>query len=124
MLGLCHGSLDPPRRPHLTVVPPLPSPSRRQPPWHDRSWAWREPLQRIVHLGPSRGSRRDVRLLDLEVDLLSEHRDLPGRVDTDPYLLANDREDSYLDVVPDHDRLVGLACQNEHGPPPCLGRLG
>src|SRR5207237_2410904 len=54
-------------------------------------------------------------LADLEVDLLAEDRHGPRRLDADPHLLAHDREYRHLDVVPDHDALVGLSCKDQHG---------
>src|SRR5215208_3064050 len=53
-------------------------------------------------------------LLDLEVDLVAEHRHVPGSLDADADLLAHDRQHGHLDVVADHDRLIGLACQDQH----------
>jgi hypothetical protein len=48
-------------------------------------------------------------LADLEVDLLAEDGDRARGLDPDANLLAHDREDRHLDVVPDHDALIGLA---------------
>src|SRR5215208_7300743 len=53
-------------------------------------------------------------LLDLEVDLLAEHRHVPRGLNADADLLAHDRQHGDLDVVADHDRLIGLACQDQH----------
>ena len=53
-------------------------------------------------------------LLDLQVDLLAEHRDVPRGLDADPDLLAHDREHRHLDVVPDHDALIRLPGQDQH----------
>src|SRR5207302_2160770 len=52
---------------------------------------------------------------NLEVDLLAKDRDGARRFDPDPDLLAHDREDRDLDVVPDHDALIGLSRKDEHG---------
>src|SRR5215216_5413034 len=71
-------------------------------------------LERVVDLGPRARPRRDVLLLDLEIDLLAEHRDVPRGLDADADLLAHDRQDRDLDVIANHDRLVGLACQYQH----------
>src|SRR3954469_10560213 len=73
-----------------------------------------EPLQSIVDLGARTRARGDVLLLDLQVDLLAEDRDIPWGLDADTDLLAHDRQDRDLNIVADHDRLVGLACQYQH----------
>src|SRR5918997_1142452 len=72
------------------------------------------PLERIIDLRARTGAGGDVLLLDLEVDLLAEHRDVPRGLDADTDLLAHDRQDRDLDVVADHCRLIGLACQYQH----------
>src|ERR1044071_964142 len=71
-------------------------------------------LQGVIDLGTSRSAGGDVLLLDLEIDLLAEHRNVPRGLNADTDLLAHDREHRNLDVVADHDRLVGLACQYQH----------
>src|SRR5690242_15389479 len=53
-------------------------------------------------------------LLDLQVDLLAEDGDVARSGDTKANLLAHDRKHRHLDVVADHDALVGLACQDQH----------
>src|SRR3954470_3432469 len=53
-------------------------------------------------------------LLDLEVDLLAEHRHVPRCLDADADLLAHDRQHGHLNVIADHDRLIGLAGQDQH----------
>src|SRR5882757_167127 len=73
-----------------------------------------EALERIVDLGARGGAGGDVLLLDLQVDLLAEHRNVPWGLDPNANLLAHDRQHGDLDVVADHDRLVGLACQYQH----------
>src|SRR6476660_1330728 len=64
----------------------------------------------------ARAAGRDLAALclDLQVDLLAEHGDVPWGRDAQANLLAHDREHRHLDVVADHDALVGLACQNQH----------
>ena len=52
-------------------------------------------------------------LLDLEVDLFAEHRDVPRRLDPDADLLAHDREHRDFDVVTDHDALVRFSSEYE-----------
>src|SRR5215210_6341015 len=83
-----------------------------------------QPVQRGVHLGPYAGARElalaAALLLDLEVDLLAEHGDVARCLDSDPHLLAHDRENRHLDVVPDHDALIRLPGQDQHSSPPCL----
>src|SRR4051794_35988061 len=71
-------------------------------------------FQRVVDLSARTGPRRHVLLLDLQVDLLAEDRNIARSLDADANLLAHDRQDGYLYVVADHDRLVGLACQYQH----------
>src|SRR3954453_7100561 len=71
-------------------------------------------LEGVVDLCARGRARGDVLLLDLEVDLFAEHRDVPWGLDTDTNLFAHDRQHRDLDVVADHDRLVGLACQYQH----------
>ena len=44
-----------------------------------------------------------------------------GRLDADAHLLAHDREDRDLDLVPDHDALIGLPREYEHRAPPSMG---
>src|SRR5271163_1845739 len=71
--------------------------------------------QRVVHLarGPLLLHHLDLVAVDLQVDLLAEYRDLLRRLNADPHLLADDREHGDLDVVPDHDALVGLTRQDQ-----------
>src|SRR3954468_18865437 len=69
-------------------------------------------LEGGIHL-LDRVLRRGV-LAYLQVDLLAEDRDRAGRLDAYSHLLAHDREDRNLDLVADHDALVGLPCQNQH----------
>jgi hypothetical protein len=71
-------------------------------------------LERFVDLGACRAARRAFLLLDLEVDLFAEYRDFARGVDADPDLFAHDREHGDLDLVADHDGLVGLSGQYEH----------
>src|SRR3954449_11206294 len=71
-------------------------------------------LECVVDLGARAGARGDVLLLDLQVDLLAEDRDVPRSLDADTDLLAHDRQHGDLYVIADHDRLVGLACQYQH----------
>src|SRR5205823_5217718 len=59
-------------------------------------------------------ARCHLLLLDLQVDLLAEHRDVPRRLDSDPDLLAHDRQHRNLDVVADHDALVRLPGEYQH----------
>src|SRR5581483_12185990 len=61
----------------------------------------------------------DALLLDLEVHLFAEDWDVPRGLDANPDLLTDDREHRHLNVVPDHDALVGLAGQYQHEVPPC-----
>ena len=61
-------------------------------------------------------------LLNLDVDLLAEHRDVTRGLDSDPYLLTHDRQYRHLDVVADHDALVGLAGEYQHSRLPAIGR--
>src|SRR3954470_4099335 len=72
------------------------------------------------------GDRAVALLLDLQVDLLAEDGDVPRGLDPDAHLLAHDGQNGDFDVVSDHDALVGLSCQYEHGwtPPnvPATGR--
>src|SRR5436190_14509840 len=72
-----------------------------------------QPAQRLVDL--LAGAALRPLLLDLDVHLLAEDRDVPRRLDPDPDLLPRDRQDRDLDVVADHDALVGLAGENQHG---------
>src|SRR4051812_32027423 len=71
-------------------------------------------LESVVHFRAGTRARGDVLLLDLEVDLFAEHRNVPRGLNADANLLAHDRQDRDLYVVADHDRLVGLACQYQH----------
>src|SRR6185437_3029800 len=57
---------------------------------------------------------RAVLTMDLQVDLLAEDRNLLRRLNPDSNLLAHDRKHRDLNVVADHDALVGLARQNQH----------
>src|SRR5258708_38020310 len=52
--------------------------------------------------------------MDLEIDLLAEHGHLLWCLDADPHLLPHDRQHRDLDLVADHDALVGLTRQNQH----------
>src|SRR5262249_46872281 len=52
--------------------------------------------------------------MDLHVDLRSKHGYLLRRLNAYPYLLPGDRQDRYLNIVADHDALVGLTRQNQH----------
>src|SRR3954447_3394593 len=53
-------------------------------------------------------------LADLEVDLFAKDRHRARRLDPDPDLFAHDREHRHLDVITDHDALVGLSGENQH----------
>src|SRR3954454_23893454 len=58
--------------------------------------------------------------LDLEVDLLTEDRDVSWSRNPDTNLFAHHSQDRHLDVVPDHDALVAFSGEDEHGRvPPC-----
>ena len=57
-------------------------------------------------------------VLDLQVDLLAEDGHVSRCLDADADLLAHDRQHRDLDVVPDHDALIGLPCEYKH--PWCL----
>jgi DNA-binding transcriptional LysR family regulator len=59
-------------------------------------------------------ARAESLLLDLQIDLLAKDRDVARCLDPDSHLLAHDRQYGDLDVVADHDALVGLAGQNQH----------
>src|SRR5215210_2597807 len=75
-------------------------------------------MQRIVDLGADAAGGHALAsalLLDLQVDLLAEDRDVPRSLDADADFLAHDRQDADFDVIADHDALVGLSCQYEHG---------
>src|SRR5438128_1877412 len=52
---------------------------------------------------------------DRVVDFLAMDADLLGRIDSDSNLIAPDVDDSHFDVVADHDRLVALPGQHQHG---------
>src|SRR4051812_39791277 len=71
-------------------------------------------LEGVVDLGAGARARGDVLLLDLQVDLLAEDRNVPRSLDADTDLLTHDRQHGDLYVVADHDRLIGLACQYQH----------
>src|SRR5579875_3073830 len=85
------------------------------------------PLARLAQRSRNR-ARRDVadrrlrgglgcqpiRPLDLLVDLRAMHRDVARRFDPHLHLVAFDRDDHDADVVPDHDRLIDLATENQH----------
>src|SRR2546423_9306651 len=49
---------------------------------------------------------------DLMVDLGAMDGNVCGRFDTDAHLLAVNREHRDLDLIPDHDALLRLACKN------------
>src|SRR5262245_16628169 len=71
-----------------------------------------------------RGSRQALGL-DLQEDLLAEHRHAARRLDPKADLLPEHREHRDLDVVADHDALVRLAGEHQHVPrPPDAGRGG
>src|SRR5580693_5775176 len=52
--------------------------------------------------------------MDLQIDLLAEHRHPLRSLNADAHLLAHHRQHRHLDLIPDHDALVGLARQNQH----------
>src|SRR5450631_4809804 len=81
-----------------------------------------ESTQRGIHLVAYALATRDPLLLDLEVHLFAEHGDVTRSLDSDPHLLPHDRQHGDLNVVTDHDALVGLARQYQHGNglPACL----
>ena len=74
---------------------------------------------------PLRGSARpasaDVQTLvvalalDRDVHLAPVDRHAARRLDADPHLVPHDRENGDLDLVSDHDALVRLPRQDEHG---------
>src|SRR5205823_15020768 len=49
---------------------------------------------------------------DLTVDLDAVDRNVGGRLGTQAHLLSRGREHGDLDLVADHDALLGLACKN------------
>src|SRR5947209_6770607 len=71
-------------------------------------------LKRRVDLFASRLPGFHLLLLDLQVNLLAEHGDVPGSLDSDSHLLAHDRQHRDLDVVADHDALIRLPGQYQH----------
>src|SRR5271166_1332587 len=78
-------------------------------------------MQRLVHLdrlalagAALPGHDRAGFAMDLEVDLLTEDWNSLRSLNPDADLLAHDRQHRHLDLIPDHDALVGLAGQNQH----------
>ncbi len=75
-------------------------------------------VQSVVHLCADSVARGTGLLapfaLDLDVDLGPKYWDVMRRVDADPHLLADHGKHRDLDVIADHDALVGLARQNQH----------
>ncbi len=107
-----HGRDVPHALPAAWIAPgPAPAPTPR--PFRA---ARRPPRPRV----PSCPHALDLLAVDLQVDLLAEHRNLLGRLNADPHLLAHHRKHRDLDVVPDHDALVGLARQDQQFGAPFL----
>src|SRR5262245_36591142 len=111
---------------------------------------WQGPIRRAVHvdkldklflvlvagwtlrLGTDLSETRKILGLDLRrgtvfapngvVHFLAMDADLLGGVDPESDFVASNIDDCHLDVIPDHDRLVALTGQHQHGVGSFLGK--